>query len=106
MCRGVVGMEIAGHELGLETVEAAQIVDRFLEGSAGFQGLEIPNVLAEENVLADADSNRVLEMAADGQHWRHGARDANTQGRIAAGAPQDSGASAGEAKHGNVTSAH
>src|ERR1700726_157726 len=99
-------MEIAGHELGLETEEAAQIVDRFLEGSAGFQGLEITDVLAEENVLADADSNRVLEMAADGQYWRHGARDTNAEGRIAASAPQNSGAAAGEADHGIVTGPH
>jgi hypothetical protein len=70
-------VQIAGHEFGPETVEATQIIDRILEGSAGFQRFEITDVLAEENFLADADSDRVLEMAADGQYWRDGACDAN-----------------------------
>ena len=67
----VVGVQIAGDDFRLETVEAAQIFNRFLEGFSSFESLEIADVLAEEDILAHCDGHRVLEMAADREHrWQ------------------------------------
>src|SRR5579864_8628829 len=91
---GVVGMQITGHDLGFKTVEATQVIDGFFEGGPGFEGFEIADVLAEKNVLAHANSDGILGMAAYGEHRRQALGDANAQRGVTAGTPQDSGASA------------
>ena len=53
-------MQIAGHGLRLEAVQAAQVVNRFLERAPGLEGFEVANVLPEEDVMSRRpDRNRI-----------------------------------------------
>src|SRR5579872_7134567 len=99
-------MKIAGDDLGLETVEAAEIVDRFLEGTSGLYGFEVADVLAEKDVLADADRDCVFEMATDREHRREFARHPNSKRCVSTGTAENSGAASREAHDGIVTGAH
>src|ERR1051326_6822988 len=98
-------MQIADHRLRLEAVETAQIVNGPLKCVPGFKGLQIANVLAEKNVAADANGDRVLEISADGQYRGNFARDADPERRVTAGPAQDAGVSTGQAHHRIVTGA-
>src|SRR5208283_1608465 len=106
MRRGIVGMEIAGNGLGLETVEAAEIGNGALEGAASLERIEVADVLAEKNVLADGNGDGVLQMAADGEHGRQAVAHANAERGVATGAAENSGASAGKTNDGIVAGAH
>ena len=69
--RRVVRMQIADDRLGLETVEAAKVVDGAFEGVTRLERFQVADMLAEENILPDADGDRVLQMAAHCEHRLH-----------------------------------
>src|SRR5215469_16535547 len=49
--RSVIRMQIAYDGLRLETIQAAEVVDRSLESLARFERFQITDVLAEENIF-------------------------------------------------------
>src|SRR5215475_3595899 len=98
----VVRMQITYHRLRLEAVEATEVVDRSLKRVACLERFEIPDVLAEEHILTYADGHRVLEMAADCEHWRNLPRYTNAKRGISAGAAQDSCAAARQSHDGII----
>ena len=99
-------MEIADDRFRFEAVKAAKVFDGALKGVAGFDGFEVANVLAKENVLADGDGHGVLEMSTDGEDRRKVLRYANSQRSISPRAAQNAGASAGETYDRVVASTH
>src|SRR5581483_9902264 len=60
LCRCIIGVQIACDGLGCEAVKAAKIVDSAFESIPRFQGFEISNMLAEENILPNADGDGVF----------------------------------------------
>ncbi len=64
----VVGMQVANNGLGLEAVEAAQIINCAFERQTSFERFEIANMLADKNVIAHTDRDGVLEMTSYGQN--------------------------------------
>ena len=67
-------MQVAGDHLRLEAVEAAEVVDGALERLARLGRIEVADVLAHEDLPADGDGHRVLQVSAHGQHGRQVAR--------------------------------
>src|SRR5579871_988915 len=86
---GIIRMEIAGDRLRLEAIESAEIGDGALERSARLERIEIADMLAEEDVLADGDRHCVLQMPADREY----------RGQIAGYANPQRGVSASPAEH-------
>src|SRR5579872_555132 len=99
-------MQIADHGLRPKAVEAAEIFDGSLKGLAGFDGFEISDVLAEKDVVADGDGDRILQVSADGEQGRKFLGNANAQRCVAASTAQNSGASAREAHDRIITGAN
>src|SRR5262245_18277152 len=84
-CRGIIGVQIMDQELRPEIEKPLVMRDRFPEGPEGCVMVEIADVVAEERVMAPAEGDRRLELAAqgDGRHARlH--RQGQRSGRIAA----------------------
>ena len=63
-------MQVAGHQLGLEAVKAAEVVDGVLERAPRLGRVQIADVLAEEHLAAHGDRDRVLQVPAHRQDRR------------------------------------
>jgi hypothetical protein len=104
--RGVVGMQIADHRFRLEAVESAQICDRILEGLTRLESFQVADVMAEEDVAPDRDGDCILQMAANREHRRKVASNADSQRCIPSCSSQNAGAASRKTNYGIVASAH
>src|ERR1700757_5513147 len=99
-------MQIAYDRFGFEAVETAKVIDSVFEGVTRFECLQVADMLADENILPNADGNRVLQVSADSEHRRHVSQHSNSQRRVSASTAQNSSASACEAHDRVVTGPH
>ena len=65
--RQVLGVQVVGDDLGRHAVEPAQVVDGLEERPVGGQVLEVADVVAGDDVGAERDRHRALQLGADGQ---------------------------------------
>ncbi len=89
----VVGVGVAHHRLWLQIVQPEEVVDDAAKGLEGLGGLQVADVLADEDLGVGRDGYRVLEMRAHRQQGREGAPDLDRKGGVAARASQDQFAS-------------
>ena len=65
--RQVIGMRIAGDSVEPRLVELRQIGRGSNESSVGLFRFQITDMLADKNVLADAERDSILQMGAEGE---------------------------------------
>jgi hypothetical protein len=63
--REIFGMEIAGDDLGLRIVKSREIGGGILERAKSLLRLEIADMLTNENVFANTERDRVLQMRTE-----------------------------------------
>jgi hypothetical protein len=64
--REVLGVQVEGYELRLHVEEPAVVLDPLPERSQGLVVLQVPDVVAEEDVALLGHAERVLELAPAG----------------------------------------
>src|ERR687886_1746590 len=63
----VLGVQVVGHQLRLHVEEPAVVLDPLPEGAQGLIVLQVPDVVAEEDVALLGHAEGVLELAPAGQ---------------------------------------
>jgi hypothetical protein len=65
--RDVVRMEVAGHGPGLYAVQCREVVGRPLKGGPCFHGLQVAEVLPDDDPVSFCDGDRALQMGPQGE---------------------------------------
>ena len=81
-------MQVVGDGNGLGLVQAQEVGDDALEGMHGFGGFQIADVLADEDLVANAESDSVFEMRAHSEDGGDGSGEGNRQRGVAASTAQ------------------
>ena len=89
LARKIAGMRVARHGLGRDIVERGQIPADPAEGFVRGGRFQIADVLADEDIVPEAERNGVFQMRAHGQHRIERLGDVNGQGRVTARAAHD-----------------
>src|SRR5919199_4171686 len=63
----VLGVQVVGYQLRLHVEEPAVVLDPLPEGAQGLVVLQVPDVVAEEDVALLGHTEGVLELASAGQ---------------------------------------
>ncbi|MEZ5215033.1 MAG: hypothetical protein R2715_00240 [Ilumatobacteraceae bacterium] len=69
----VARMEIDGHDVGVDRIQRAELLDRRLEGIEGGEVLHVAQMLADPRMVARREAERVLQLATDREHRTVGA---------------------------------
>jgi hypothetical protein len=89
----IVGMGIAHDRLWFQAVQPEEVFADTAKGLEGLRGLQVADVLTDEDLGVSRDGHRVLEMRTHRQQWWEGPADLDREGGIAARASQDQFAS-------------
>ncbi len=82
--RCVVRVKIARDELRPHVVKAQKLAGRAGHPRRSFRGVQVAEVLADDDFSPDCEGHGALEVGAEGQHDRRGLREAKRQRRPAA----------------------
>jgi hypothetical protein len=81
-------MQVARDRFGFEAIQAAQIADSAFERLAGFDGIQVADVLAEEDLRSYGYGDCILQVCADRQNRPKNAVYPHRQRSVAARPPQ------------------
>ena len=84
-----IGMQVVRDELRLDVEDRHEVRDRVDQRRAGRRVVEVADVLRHERLVAARHADGVLEIAAEREHRRPGAREPDRSRRVAAGAADE-----------------
>src|SRR5579884_772331 len=98
----VVGMKIAGEELGIEFEDTAHVVHSLFEKRVALEIFEITDVLAEKGLAAACEADSVLQFTADRENPGNFLVQENRHGNVAARTTHLAQAAVAGAHHGII----
>ena len=97
--RQIVGMEVMGHGCRFHRIEPQKIFDHTHKRVEGSRSLQVADVLAEQDLVADPQRHCVFELCTGGEDGGLESGCGHRQGGIAACAPQELGCILDQTEH-------
>ena len=98
----IVRMAVACDRLGLEVVQAGQVVAHVAKGIERLDGLQVSDVLAQEDLGVIRHRHGTLEMSPNRQEWGKRSIDVHGKRGVAAGATENQLAPQDHPRHGVI----
>jgi hypothetical protein len=86
--REILRVQVARDGLGLQFVQVGKVGEHLLKRSVSRDRLQVPDVLADEDLVADRSGHCILLVRTNGDHVGSGVVDHYRQWRETAGATQ------------------